>query len=429
MRVPETAIQVPPMPATSRTLAPAGSAPTLPELAAAAERLAPLVRAHAAEAEARRDPVPAVVTALKAAGLHRLYRPRRYGGYGLDWGAHFVASERLSRECGATGWLTSLVFSHVMFVARFAPEAQEEFFGASGDDAVLATGSAGGGAIRRDEAGWRLSGRWSFASGVNVATGAMVVARENGEGPISHFALLMPGEYRVEDTWNAEGLRGTGSHDVVVEGAFVPERRVLTMQQFASMNPPGAAIAESYVHRVRPAPYQKSWFLAPLLGTARGALASYLEQTRARTGRILGESIVTQVPVQVRVGEACANLDAAELLFDDALRRLHEYGAAGEEVNGERLLRLRRTITLGARLCASTADMLASMMGITGHTASNPVQRLYRDCRTVSTHIELNWDHSMAPTGKVRLGVPTGDPLIDGVPADPRTATLLGTQI
>jgi 3-hydroxy-9,10-secoandrosta-1,3,5(10)-triene-9,17-dione monooxygenase len=213
-----------------------------------------------------------------------------------------------------------------------------------------------------------------------------------------------------------------------VKDAVIPARRVLTMQEFASMAPPGAAIAESYVHRVRPAPYQKSWFLGPLLGTARGALESYLEQTRARTGRLLGESIVTQTPVQVRVGEACANLDAAELMFRDVLRGLHEYGAAGEEVNGERLLRLRRLVTLGSRLCANTADALSAMMGVTGQTARNPVQRLYRDCRTVSTHIELNWEHSMAPTGKVRLGVPTGDPLIDGV-ATPARASLLGTQI
>jgi alkylation response protein AidB-like acyl-CoA dehydrogenase len=412
-----------PVPVSART-----SLPTPAELADAAERLAPLVRANATEAERRRDPVPAVVTAMKAEGLHRLYRPRRYGGYGLDWGAHFIAGERLARECGATGWLASLVFSHVMFVARFAPDAQDEWFGQAGDDAILATGSAGGGAIRRESDAWRLTGRWHFCSGVNVARGVMVVARENGEGPISHFALMLPGDYVVEDTWDSEGLRGTGSHDVVVKDALIPARRVLTMQEFASMAPPGAAIAESYVHRVRPAPYQKSWFLGPLLGTARGALESYLEQTRARTGRLLGESIVTQTPVQVRVGEACANLDAAELMFKDVLRGLHEYGAAGEEVNGERLLRLRRLVTLGSRLCANTADALSAMMGVTGQTSRNPVQRLYRDCRTVSTHIELNWEHSMAPTGKVRLGVPTGDPLIDGV-ATPARASLLGTQI
>jgi len=402
--------------------------PTLKELADAAEKLAPLVRANAEETERRRDPVPAVAAALREAGLHRLYMPRRYGGYGMDWGAHYVAGERLSRECGSTGWIASLVFSHIMYVGRFPVEAQDEFFG-SGRDPVLATGSAGGGAIRREGGDWRLKGRWSFVSGVNVADGVMIVARENGEGPISHFILLMPGEYTVHDTWNSEGLRGTGSHDVTVDDVLVPARRVLTMQQFTSMSPPGAAVAESYVHCVRTPPYQKSWFFGPLLGTARGALASYLEQTRARTGRIMGESIVTQVPVQVRVGAACARLDAAELIFDEVLGRLHRIGAAREEIRGEELIRMRRLITLGAQLCAETTDTLSTMMGITGFATGNPVQRLHRDCRTVSMHVELNWDHSMSATGKVRLGVPTGDPLVDSDTAVATNSVALGTQL
>jgi 3-hydroxy-9,10-secoandrosta-1,3,5(10)-triene-9,17-dione monooxygenase len=405
------------------------SVPTPAELAAVADELAPLVGENAVRAEQLRDPVPEVVQALKAAGLHRLYRPRRYGGYGLDWGPHFTVSERLARECGATGWLVSLVFSHVMFVARFSPDGQDEFFASAGDEAVLATGSAGRGQIHREGSGWQLSGRWSFVSGVNFASGVMVVARENPKGPISHFALLLPGEYEVHDTWNAEGLRGTGSHDVSVDGVTVPARRVLTMEEFASMDPPGAVIAESYVHRTRPAPYQKSWFLGPLLGTARGAFESYCEQTRARTGRLMGESIVTQVPVQISVGEACAKLDAAQLLFEDVIKDLHAAGAAGEGVVGERLLRLRRLVTFGSRLCASTTDSLAAMMGVTGQRASNPVQRLYRDCRTISTHVELNWQHSMAPTGKVRLGVPTGDPLVDDAPTATGSPLVLGTQV
>jgi 3-hydroxy-9,10-secoandrosta-1,3,5(10)-triene-9,17-dione monooxygenase len=405
------------------------SAPTLGELAEAADRLAPLVRANAEEAERRRDPVPELVAAMREAGLHRLYMPRRFGGFGMDWGAHFVVGERLSRECGSTGWIASLVFSHILYVGRFAPEGQEEFFAAS-PDAVLATGSAGGGALVREGEGWRLKGRWSFVSGVNIANGVMIVARENGQGPISHFILLLPGEYIVHDTWHAEGLRGTGSHDVTASDVFVPARRVLSMQEFTSMTPPGAAIAESYVHCVRTPPYQKSWFFGPLLGTARGALASYLEQTRARTGRILGESIVTQVPVQVRIGAACAKLDAAELIFADMLRRLHELGAARAEVRGEELLRMRRLITLGAQLCAESTDVLATMMGITGFATGNPVQRLHRDCRTVSMHVELNWDHSMSATGKVRLGVPTGDPLVDSATAtSSNSAATLGTQL
>lgn len=411
---------------------PPDSVPSLGELAREAERLAPLVRANALETERRRDPVPEVVAALKAAGLHRLYKPRRFGGYGMDWGAHYVAAERLSRECGSTGWLTSLVFSHIMYVGRFEPAAQEEFFAAD-PEPVLATASAGRGALFREQGGWRVKGRWSFASGVNVATGLMVVARERGEGPISHFILLLPGEYQVHDTWHSEGLRGTGSHDVSVDDVIVPERRVMKMAQFTSYTPPGAAIAESYVHLMRTPPYQKSWFCGPLLGTARGALDRYLDQTKARTGRILNESIVSQAPVQVRVGAAVANLDTVDMMFADIMRRLHDMGAARQEIRGEELLRMRRLMTLGARLCVETADSLSGMMGITGFATDNPVQRMYRDCRTVSMHVELNWDHTMSATGKLRLGVPTGDPLIDetdaGASAPGNSAAVLGTQL
>jgi len=404
------------------------SVPTIQELALVADQIAPLARANAEETERRRDPAPEVIAAMKSAGLHRLYMPRRYGGFGMDWGAHFVAGERLGRECGSTSWTASLVFSHVMYLGRFTPEAQDEFFAASAEP-VLATGSAGGGAIVREGLGWRLRGRWSFVSGVNIATGVMVVARENGEGPISHFILLQPGEYTVHDTWFAEGLRGTGSHDVSIDNVFVAAHRVLTMQEFTSMTPPGSVIAESYVHSVRTPAYQKTWFCGPLLGTARGALASYLEQTKARTGRILGESIVAQVPVQVRVGEACAKLDAAELIFKEVMATLHRLGSEHAEIRGEDLLRHRRLITLGAQLCVQTTDMLSTMMGITGFVSGNPVQRLHRDCRTVSTHVELNWDHSMSATGKVRLGVPTGDPLVDSATAASSNSVQLGTQL
>ena len=69
------------------------------------------------------------------------------------------------------------------------------------------------------------------------------------------------------------------------------------------------------------------------------------------------------------------------------------------------------------------------MVGVTGQRASNPVQRLYRYCPAVTTHIELNWDHTMAPTGKVRLGVPTGDPMVDGGTTATGAASILGTQI
>ena len=119
------------------------------------------------------------------------------------------------------------------------------------------------------------------------------------------------------------------------------------------------------------------------------------------------------MPVQVRVGEASAHIHAANLVMENFCTMLHQRGAAGTDITGKDLLSAKRDMTYASRLCVKSAEMLSGMMGVSAQTGRNSVQRLYRDCRTVSTHIELQWDHSMAPTGKYLLKVPTGDPLID----------------
>ncbi|MDX2221701.1 MAG: acyl-CoA dehydrogenase family protein [Rhodospirillaceae bacterium] len=396
--------------------------PKVDELVAAARALVPLVKAQAQEAEDRRDLPAATVAALKGAGLHRIYMPRRFGGYEMDWGAHYAVSRELGEACGSTAWMTSLVFSHVMWAARFPAQAQEEFFGAGGQ-AVLGTGSAGGGQLTATDGGFVLTGRWGFVSGINHASGAMVIAKTDPAKIFSHFVLLLPGEYTVENTWDSEGLRGTGSHHIRVTEQFVPAHRAVERDVLLGAQAPGAALHPSYVHRVFTPPFQKSWFAGPLLGTAMGALKAYCEQTKARMGQLFGEKIAEQTPVQVRLGESMAEIDAARLMFDDYLRTLHAKGSAGQALSGEEMLRAHRTMTLAAQLCLSAATRLSSMMGVTGQTGRNPVQRLFRDCRTISTHIELNWDHAMAPTGKYLLGLKTGDPFVDGaLPQAPRPA-------
>lgn len=413
-------------------MAQASHLPSLDELTAAARALAPLARDHAIVSEDQHDLPRALMEALWAAGLHRVYMPRRFGGYEMDWGAHFPLGRAVARGCGSAGWLVSLVFSHIMWVARFPAQAQEEFF-ATAKEPVLGTGSAGGGLLRAVDGGYVLNGRWGFVSGVNHAAGVMVVAKSDPGQLFSHFVLLRPDQYKVENNWDAEGLRGTGSHHINVAEQFVPAYRTVDRDEFLGHEPPGAKLHQSYIYRVRPPLYQKSWFPAVLLGAAEGALEEYCAQTRGRTGQLFGEGVADQVPVQIRVGESQAELDTASLVFESYMRFLHEKGRAGEDIVGGDLLKSRRTITLASRLCVGAADRLAAMMGVTAQSGRNPVQRLFRDCRTVATHIELNWDHSMAPTGKYLLGLKTGDPLVDAPaqppPAGPATRALLGTQI
>jgi len=389
------------------------SACHLDDLISAAAELVPTLRERAPEAENLRRMPDATVTDLKRAGMHKIYMPKRYGGFEMDWGAHWKVSREIGRGCGSTAWTVGLVFSHVMWIARFPPDAQEEFF-STHKDPIVATGSAGGGGIEGADGGYVLNGRWGFLSGVHHADCVMVVAKLGDAKMFSHFLMLMPDQYKIEDTWYSEGLSGTGSTHITVTDAFVPAYRVLELEHLLGPNPPGSVLHDSYIYKVRTPPYQKSWFSGVLAGISLGALEQYCDLTKARRGQMFKESIADQVPVQVRVGESVAEIEAANMIFDNYNRVLHENGSSGNlELSGDSLLKSKRDMTFGAQLCLSACDRLSGMMGVTGQTGDNPVQRHFRDCRTITTHIELNWDHTFSPTGKHRLGLSTGDPLVD----------------
>jgi 3-hydroxy-9,10-secoandrosta-1,3,5(10)-triene-9,17-dione monooxygenase len=403
--------------------------PELAELLAAARGLLPMIADAIPSYRNKADLPVEIVAAMKRAGLHRPYMPKRYGGYEMDWGAHYAISREIAKACGSAGWMASLVFSHIMFVGRFPREAQDQFFAAS-PDGILSTASAGRGALKFVSGGARLTGRWGFASGVKHSGGQMVIATQGDAQLFTHFCLLLPGEYTIEETWDSEGLRATGSHHVRIDDQFVPEERLLERDVFLSQSPPGAKVNSGYIYRVRPAPYQKSWFMGPLIGTATGALESCVAQTRSRRGQIFGESIADQVPVQVNLGTAVAEIDTAALVFERYIAQLHEHGFKGIDLLGEDLLWGKRNVTFASRLCLSAVDRLSAALGATGQSASNPVQRHFRDCRTVTTHVELNWDHGLAPTGKHRLGIATGDPLVDGGELKAGAeSVMLGTQV
>ena len=404
--------------------------PTRKELLDKARGLSAFLREQADDAEDLGFIPHKTLERLKSSGFHKIYMPARFGGWEMDWGPHMDVSREISKSCGSSGWMTGLVFSHVMWVARFGAEAQEEFF-SQNPEPVVSTGSAGGGKLVSDGDGFILNGRWGFVSGVDHADATMVIATQGDEKIFTHFVLLYPSDWINEKNWKSEGLRGTGSHHIRVENVKIPAHRMIQRDEMLHPDPPGSSLHESYIYKVRTSAYQKSWFAGILAGTAMGAIEEYANNTRNRKGALFGESIVDQVPVQVRLGETVAEVNAANLLFESFCRMLHDRGSCGKEISGEDLLSTKRDITFASRLCLKAAERLSGMMGVSAQTGRNPVQRHYRDCRTVSTHIELQWDHSMAPTGKHMLGVATGDPLIDGDNSlsDNRSTAYLGTRV
>jgi len=329
----------------SATAAQPSYIPTREELVREARKLVPALRERAQATDELRTLPAETVADLKAAGIHKIFTPRRYGGFEMDWGAHVDVSRELGRGCGSTSWVSSVVMSHTWMLGRFPVRAQEEFW-PSHPDAIIAT---------------------AF----------------------------------------------TGSKDLLVKDVFVPEYRTVLSEELAGAEPPGAKLHNSYIYRTELGQLFYTLLCGPMLGATRGGLEHYLEQTRERTGQMFGESVVEQVPVQIRVAESYEELRVADLITDKLMQFLHEAGRSGKRIRGINRLRIRREPAMAAKLCLSAITRLANMMGVTGQTGNNPVQRHYRDVRTISTHGGLNWDNGMMPTGKLLLGVPTGDPLTD----------------
>ena len=397
--------------------------PSREEITRAARDLIPVLRERAEATEEQRNLPDETIADLKAAGIHKLFAPKRYGGYEMDWGTHVDVSRELGKGCGSTAWVSSVVFCHTWLLARFPPECQEEFW-PEHPDAVIGTAFAGGGRMSETEGGYILNGRWKFSSGIDHSDCAVVAAAvgeerdlHSGRVVVFRMAMLMPSEYEIIDVWHSEGLRGTGSNDIKVTDQFIPAHRTVLTEEATGTAPPGAVLHDSYLYRVDFPPYFFTLLAGPMLGTAMGALEEYCCQTKERSGSMFGESIAEQVPVQVRTGESAAEIHAANLIVDNISRYLHDNGAAGKGLPGTALMAIRRDLAFASKLSLGAASRLSGMMGVTGQNGHNPVQRHFRDCRTISTHGGIQWDASMGPTGKVMLGVKTDDQKIDAAAA------------
>jgi alkylation response protein AidB-like acyl-CoA dehydrogenase len=375
-------------------------------------RLLPAIRAKAAETERARRVPDEHVAALREIGLFKLVQPAAFGGDEHDFVVLAELIMEIGQACASTAWVCGLLSAHQWMLGLFAADAQDDVWGQN-PDALMCGSYAPACAAVADTGGYRISGRWSFASGCDNAQWAFCAARlppKTKDGASEPAFLLVPSsDYAIDDTWDTIGLAGTGSKTLVLDNVFVPEHRLLLFADAAAGRSPGSRL---YANRLFSIPIycQLSPCLASAaVGAAMGALADFVAATGQRLTRgsvTGGNNRMAEFPtVQIKVAEAAASIDAARFIllrdFEAIAREIREQG----EATVERRVTNRRGQAFAVGLAVRATDILNATTGGNGLAMSNPIQRAWRDVNAVGRHVSLNWDSVGAMYGQMALGL------------------------
>lgn len=364
-------------------------------------RLIPGIRDGAAAAEEARTLPRAMVDAMLAAGIARILIPPRFGGYGLGLDTWFEAMREIGKADASHSWCAGLLIHHPHYVAQF-PEAAQQAVWANGPDVAIAASIAPVGRVERAAGGYRISGQFGFASGINHSSWVIVAGMlDIGGRPEHTFFLVGPGDFEVVDTWFTAAMCATGSNIAVCNEAFVPESHTVQISALREGAGPGGALHAHPIFRAPIVTYSALAFATPMLGAAQGAYELFRDWTRPRRAQD-GTALAESTSIQVRMARAAANLDAAELL----LRRAVEVAQAPTPPTLALRARSMRDCTRASDLIIEAIDALVAMSGTAAFTSSHPIQRAWRDIHFAAMHVTLSPERGYVHFGRTELGLP-----------------------
>ncbi len=379
-----------------------------PVLEAVAELL-PNLRERAQEAEDARAVPAESVKELQDAGFFRLLQPARSGGLEADPLTFYQAVRMIASACGSTGWVASVIGVHAWQLALFPPAAQDEVWG---DDAAtrMSSSYAPTGRARLAEGGYTLNGRWSFSSGCGHASWVLLggIVTDAEKNPVDFRTFLLPiSDYQIDDVWDTVGLRGTGSNDIVVRDAFVPEHRSLGFGDVTKCACPGQEVNDAPLYRIPFGSVFSCTITTPIIGMATGAYDAHVAYQRERVSTAyLGQKAAEDPFAQARVARAAAEIDAAWLALGHNMTELMGHARAGVPIPMPLRLRIRRDQVLGTERSVGAVDLLYENSGGRALRSGTPIQRCWRDVHAGRAHAINDPERALSMYGRGEFGLP-----------------------
>jgi indole-3-acetate monooxygenase len=379
-------------------------------LLAEIRKLAPAIRARVPEIEAGRRLPLDLVQKLRSIGVFRMLAPQSHGGLELDLPTAVEVLMALARIDGSVGWCATITSGASIVAALLPRQAYEQVY-RNGPDVIMAgSATAPGGTAEAAPGGWRVNGRWPFASGCQHADwmAGLCVMKKDGEplpgpageqGPPMVRCFVLPArEWQIEDTWYVAGLKGSGSHHISIEDKFVPAENFFDLAQGVPCLPGPL--------------YQAPLSLLPLLlstvavGIADGALNELVAQ--ANTGwqqqRAAAPARESEL-FQFEIGRTEADIRAARALLQYQAESYWRHALGGALKNDALSLQAGQVLQTSAWVnatCVRAVDVCFGFGGGTAIYASSPLQRRMRDLHVAAQHAAVQ-QRNLASAGKQLL--------------------------
>jgi alkylation response protein AidB-like acyl-CoA dehydrogenase len=379
---------------------------TAKRLLAEIQELAPEITARVAEIETgRRIPLD-LVEALRSIGLFRMFVPRSHGGLELDLPAGVEIIGALSRIDGSVGWTAMIGSTSAIFGPLLPRETYEQVY--QNGPVILAGSIQPAGTVEAVDGGWRVNGRWPFASGCQHADWMVgfCVMTEGGKplpgpageaGPPLVRGFFLPAHHwQIEDTWYVAGLKGTGSHHIALKETFVPAANFFEFPNGAPCLPGPLCQA---VRQLLPLMHG-----AVTVGIAEGALDELV--ATANTGR---QQFRATVPMresetfQGELGRVEAEVSAARAFLQVQAASHWRHALAGTLNDEALLMQGTQTAIWLSTTCVRAADACFALGGGSALYESSPLQRRMRDLHAAAQHVIAQQRHYVS-AGKLLLG-------------------------
>jgi alkylation response protein AidB-like acyl-CoA dehydrogenase len=372
-----------------------------------AASIRPMLERNAEKTDALRRLADENVQALRESGMCRLMVPVRFGGYQTNVRTYLDVMAELGRGCGSTSWVASLINVCAWLASLFPERAQADIWGADPEAWIAGSLAPNGEAVAVD-GGWRVTGRWPWASGsMHAQWAACGIHMKNERGEMANLGLsLMPiGELIVEDTWFMAGMKGTGSNTIVANNVFVPEHRFLPYPQ-AFAGTYRTEHTDEAVYRTAFVPITVLILAPSQIGVAQSALEHAMSKSKTRG--ITHTNFARQADsagFQMQIAEAAMKIDTAVLHARRAADDLDRYAEDNRLMDVTARARVRMDTALAAKYCRDAVEVLVAAHGTSSLADSNRMQRLWRDVHTASHHAITEWQVNLEVYGKALLGV------------------------